>query len=205
MDEGGMTLDPGLFLPEPEPAPIHCTLISVDDHLVEPAHKFEGRLPADLQPDAPSIVETPEGHQVWEFEGQLSTRVGTNSGSRTPPGYGQDRTIQVRAHATRLLRPEGPDRRHGSHRHVGFDELSISDHWFLRASLFCREEPRPDLGLACIKAWNAFPDGICLDQEGAVWFVDPVGYRVVRVQRGGAVTDSIEFVNEMTVACVLGG
>ncbi len=79
MDEGGMTLDPGLFLPEPEPAPIHCTLISVDDHLVEPAHKFEGRLPADLQPDAPSIVETPEGHQVWEFEGQLSTRVGTNA------------------------------------------------------------------------------------------------------------------------------
>ena len=29
-------LDPELLLPEPEPATLHCTVISVDDHLVEP-------------------------------------------------------------------------------------------------------------------------------------------------------------------------
>ena len=52
---------------------------------------------------------------------------------------------------------------------------------------------------------GVFPDGICLDEEGAVWFADPVGHRVARVRRGGAVTDSIEFAKEMPVACVLGG
>ena len=55
------------------------TVISVDDHLVEPPHIFEGRLPAALQDGAPRIVETPEGHQVWEFEGSRYSQVGMNA------------------------------------------------------------------------------------------------------------------------------
>ena len=34
------------FLPEPERAERRYTLISVDDHIVEPPHPFEGRMPA---------------------------------------------------------------------------------------------------------------------------------------------------------------
>jgi sugar lactone lactonase YvrE len=49
------------------------------------------------------------------------------------------------------------------------------------------------------------PDGMCLDAEGAVWYADPVGRRVVRVMEGGAVTDIVSFVPETPVACVLGG
>ena len=41
------------FLPEPEPAPREFTVISVDDHVVEPPHAFEGRLPRKLQDRAP--------------------------------------------------------------------------------------------------------------------------------------------------------
>jgi hypothetical protein len=37
-------LDAELFLPEPEPAVVRYTVISVDDHLVEPRDMFEGRL-----------------------------------------------------------------------------------------------------------------------------------------------------------------
>ena len=37
-----------LFLPEPEPREVRYTGISVDDHQVEPAGMFEGRLPSDL-------------------------------------------------------------------------------------------------------------------------------------------------------------
>jgi len=37
------------FLPEPEPRVRDYTIVSVDDHLIEPAHCFEGRLPAALQ------------------------------------------------------------------------------------------------------------------------------------------------------------
>jgi sugar lactone lactonase YvrE len=49
------------------------------------------------------------------------------------------------------------------------------------------------------------PDGMCLDAQGAVWYADPIGRRVVRVLEGGAVTDIVSFVPETPVACVLGG
>jgi predicted TIM-barrel fold metal-dependent hydrolase len=68
-----------LFLPEPTPRPVACTVISVDDHVVEPPHTFEDRLPSGLQSRAPRIVETPRGHQVWEFEGHRYTQVGMNA------------------------------------------------------------------------------------------------------------------------------
>ena len=68
-----------LFLPDPTPRDVKYTVISVDDHVVEPPHTFEGRLPAHLQDRAPKIVETPEGHQVWEFEGNFFTQVGMNA------------------------------------------------------------------------------------------------------------------------------
>jgi predicted TIM-barrel fold metal-dependent hydrolase len=68
-----------LFLPEPEPRDVRYTVISVDDHLVEPANMFEGRLPRGLQDRAPRIVETAKGHEVWEFDGDRYTQVGMNA------------------------------------------------------------------------------------------------------------------------------
>jgi hypothetical protein len=74
-----MTAADELFLPEPAPREVKFTVISVDDHVVEPPHTFEGRLPAALQERAPRIVETRKGHQVWEFEGERYTQVGMNA------------------------------------------------------------------------------------------------------------------------------
>jgi len=68
-----------LFLPEPEPRPVKYTVISVDDHLVEPPDMFEGRLAAKFTDRAPRIVETEQGHQVWEFDGGRYTQVGMNA------------------------------------------------------------------------------------------------------------------------------
>jgi sugar lactone lactonase YvrE len=48
------------------------------------------------------------------------------------------------------------------------------------------------------------PDGICLDTEGAVWAADPLGRRVVRIRRGGEITDEIHPPGLTPVACVLG-
>ena len=73
------TLDTHLFLPEPEPREVRATVISVDDHLVEPPHLFEGRLPAKLQDRAPRIIETKRGHQIWEFDGGKYSQVGMNA------------------------------------------------------------------------------------------------------------------------------
>jgi hypothetical protein len=64
------------LLPDPEPRPQRYTIISVDDHLLEPPHAFEGRLPAKLQDRAPRVVETEEGHEVWVYEDTPYFQVG---------------------------------------------------------------------------------------------------------------------------------
>ena len=48
-------------LPDPDPRPINYTIISVDDHLVEPPDMFEGRLPAKYQDVGPHIELMPMG------------------------------------------------------------------------------------------------------------------------------------------------
>ncbi len=67
------------LLPDPEPRPVRYTVISVDDHLVEPPDMFEGRLPRHLQDRAPRVVETSNGHQLWEFDGARYSQVGMNA------------------------------------------------------------------------------------------------------------------------------
>ena len=51
---------------------------------------------------------------------------------------------------------------------------------------------------------RAVPDGICLDEEGAIWAASPVSGAVVRLREGGEVTHRIEVENE-AYACMLGG
>ena len=73
------SLDPELFLPEPEPRPVWATIISVDDHVVEPAHVFAEYMAPALRDRGPQLVETDAGHQVWRFEGADYTQVGMNA------------------------------------------------------------------------------------------------------------------------------
>ncbi|NCY17395.1 MAG: amidohydrolase [Actinobacteria bacterium] len=72
-------LDEPMLLPDPEPAVVKYTIISVDDHLVEPPDMFEGRLPAHLQDRAPRVVVNDRGHEVWQFEGKTYSQVGMNA------------------------------------------------------------------------------------------------------------------------------
>jgi sugar lactone lactonase YvrE len=52
---------------------------------------------------------------------------------------------------------------------------------------------------------GAVPDGICLDEAGAIWVASPVGEGgVLRVLEGGEVTDRIA-VEHDAFACMLGG
>jgi predicted TIM-barrel fold metal-dependent hydrolase len=64
------------LLPDPEPRERIYTVISVDDHVVEPPDLFEGRLPAKYQDDAPRIVEQDDGAQLWLIDGRLQANVG---------------------------------------------------------------------------------------------------------------------------------
>ena len=67
------------FLPEPERRSRAYVVISADDHVVEPPHTFEGRLPAALAERGPRVVEKDDGTQVWIFDGQEIPNVGFNA------------------------------------------------------------------------------------------------------------------------------
>ena len=63
-------------------------------------------------------------------------------------------------------------------------------------------------GLSNRRVWatvaDTFPDGICLDAEGAVWMASAVGHQVLRVAEGGEVLQKVAMENE-AFACMLGG
>ncbi|MBF6556387.1 MAG: amidohydrolase [Acidimicrobiales bacterium] len=67
------------LLPDPVPRPVQFTVISVDDHLVEPPDMFEGRLPRRFADRAPKVIENSKGHQLWEFDGHRYSQVGMNA------------------------------------------------------------------------------------------------------------------------------
>lgn len=50
-----------------------------------------------------------------------------------------------------------------------------------------------------------FPDGLCLDAEGAVWVADARGCAVLRVVEGEGVVERISTGENQSYACVLGG
>ena len=52
---------------------------------------------------------------------------------------------------------------------------------------------------------GCFPDGICLDAEGAVWVTNPQGDSVLRVFEGGRVAQKIHTGGRFSYACMLGG
>jgi sugar lactone lactonase YvrE len=52
---------------------------------------------------------------------------------------------------------------------------------------------------------GVFPDGICLDAEGAVWVADARTPRVVRVFEGGRIERTISTGDRCAFACMLGG
>ncbi|MGQ0831113.1 MAG: amidohydrolase family protein [Microthrixaceae bacterium] len=66
-------------------------LVSVDDHVVEPPHLFEGRLSAKAAARAPFIETLENGREVWMFEGHALPNVGLNAvAGRVPEEYGLD-------------------------------------------------------------------------------------------------------------------
>lgn len=67
------------FLPEPERARRWYTVVSVDDHVVEPPHAFDGRFPAKFAEQAPRVVETDDGGESWLYDGELLPNVGFNA------------------------------------------------------------------------------------------------------------------------------
>ena len=68
-------------------------LVSVDDHVVEPPHLFDGRLPAKYADLAPKFVTRDDGTNAWVYEGQEIGNVALNAvAGRPKEEYGMEPT-----------------------------------------------------------------------------------------------------------------
>ena len=68
-------------------------LVSVDDHVIEPPHMFEGRLPAKYASAAPKFVIRADGTMAWVYEGEEIPNVALNAVAGRPMSeYGWEPT-----------------------------------------------------------------------------------------------------------------
>ncbi len=140
------------LLPDPEPRTRHYTIFSVDDHLMEPRHTFEGRLPQRFAPRAPRVVETAEGHEVWVIEGTPYFQVGFMCVAGRPR---EDHRVEPARYEE--MRPGCFDIHHrikdmdiaGIVASVNFPSGVTGFGGTLFSQLADRE-----FGVACVRAWN---------------------------------------------------
>ncbi len=73
--------------------PEDLILVSVDDHVVEPAGMFENHLAPEYKSKAPRVVRKKDGSDVWVFEGAQIPNIGLNAVvGRPPEEYGMEPT-----------------------------------------------------------------------------------------------------------------
>jgi predicted TIM-barrel fold metal-dependent hydrolase len=54
-------------------------LVSIDDHVIEPADMFDGHVPAKYADRAPKVVVGDDGVEKWEFQGMVAGSMGLNA------------------------------------------------------------------------------------------------------------------------------
>ena len=127
------------------------TIISVDDHLVEPADLFVDRVPSHLVEAAPRIVEV-DGAELWEFDGQRHAQIGLNAVVGRPKDeWSMDpaRFDEMRPgcfDVTERLADMDTD---GVWASLCYPSLIAGFAGTMFAG--CSD---PELGLACLRAWN---------------------------------------------------
>jgi predicted TIM-barrel fold metal-dependent hydrolase len=180
-----------MLLPDPTPREVRYTLISVDDHVVEPAHTFQGRVPARYAELAPKIVLTESGAEAWSYDGRLFVQLGLNA------VVGRDETLGREGEPTHFNEMRrgcyDPDAR--------IVDMDINGVW---ASLnfpstisgFCgavfSRTSDPGLGQASMRAWNDWiheewyaPHPQRFIPLGITWLADPkVGAAEIRRNAG---------------------
>ncbi len=140
------------LLPDPEPREVKYTFISVDDHLVEPRETFEGRLERKFQAHAPKVVETEEGHEVWEWEGKLYSQVGLTATAGRPEEDWLPEPVrydEIRPGCYQIDERIKDMDINGTWASMNFPSMVTG----FAGSLFS-DAKDPALGLALVRAWN---------------------------------------------------
>jgi len=141
------------FLPEPASADRHYTVISVDDHIVEPAHAFEGRFPAALAERAPRVIEQDNGSEAWLFEGEVMPNVGFNAVVGRPVeeySFEPTRFDQMRKGAWDIVARLADMDLNGVYASVCFPSFLPG----FAGQRLQQLAGDPELALACVRAWN---------------------------------------------------
>jgi predicted TIM-barrel fold metal-dependent hydrolase len=126
-------------------------LVSVDDHVVEPPHLFDGRLAARFQEGAPRLIRKDDGTVVWTYDGREIPNLGLNAVAGRPPDeYGMEPT------SFDELRPGCYDI-HERVRDMNVNgvlgSMCFPSFPNLCGQLFARSSDK-DLGLAVLRAYN---------------------------------------------------
>jgi predicted TIM-barrel fold metal-dependent hydrolase len=141
------------FLPEPKRRSRRYLVISADDHVVEPPHTFEGRLPAPLADRGPRVVEKGDGTQVWVFDGHEIPNVGFNAVVGRPVSeysFEPARFDEMRRGAWDIHERIRDMDVNGVYASVNFPSF-LPGFCGQRLQLTTRD---PDLALATVRAWN---------------------------------------------------
>lgn len=135
----------------PDRRPRRHLVISVDDHLVEPAHMFEGRLPARFAARTPHVVERDDGRQVWLMDDVVLDQIAINAVA----GQSRD-SIMVEPTRFEMMRPAAWDI-HARIRDMDVDGVYASlcfPSLVGFAGVRLQGLPDREFALALLRAWN---------------------------------------------------
>jgi predicted TIM-barrel fold metal-dependent hydrolase len=126
-------------------------LVSIDDHVIEPADMFERHVPERFRAQAPKLVTGDDGIERWEFLGSSSISTGLNAVLSWPKEeWGLDPTTYAE------MRPGAYDV-HERIRDMNFNGILASMCFPSFAGFsarFFQESSDPDLALVMLKAYN---------------------------------------------------
>ncbi len=185
-------------LEEPAPRTRHYTVISVDDHLVEPPDVFEKREPTDCSGRFPRVVELEqgrtysrehsdlppltihqEGRQAWLYEDRVYLQIGLNA----VVGHKDHSRLRTEPSTFAEMRPGCYDI------HARIRDMDIAGIWASVnfpsqitgfAGAVFSQSTDPALGQAVMRAWNdwmfeewygPYPERIV--PMGITWLSDP--------------------------------
>jgi predicted TIM-barrel fold metal-dependent hydrolase len=140
-----------MLLPDPEPREAPFLLISADDHLIEPANLFEGRMPEKLADRAPRIIEH-EGAPAWLLENAVLPNFGLQAVAGRPAEEWNDEPRdwdEMRKGCWQIDARIADMDLNGVYASVCFPSR-VAGFGGVRFA----EVRDHELGLACVRAWN---------------------------------------------------
>ncbi len=142
---------PAALLPDPGERSVFCPVISVDDHVLEPADIFD-RVPANLRDRAPHLVRGDRNRPLWVIDGQTYPIGGTNGAAGRPMtewnAYSLDFNEFRRGVYDVDARIDDMDG-NGVWASLNFPSIPWG---FAGRTFFAMRDP--EVGLACLRAYN---------------------------------------------------